>query len=81
MTSLIHRNASQRLALQLLSLALAGCNGSQSQTQAEPAAPTAVVVHTGGTASIPEGSPLRKSLQVAAVQQQTVERPILVCPA
>lgn len=52
---------------------LAACTGTQSQPKAE--APN---VRHAGAASIPSASPLRKSLQFAAAEEHTVERPSLV---
>ncbi|MCJ0765063.1 efflux RND transporter periplasmic adaptor subunit [Variovorax terrae] len=60
---------------------LAGCDGARglpgSSTAEEPARPSAAaVVHEAGSVFVPEASPLRQSLQLAAVQVQAVERPI-----
>ena len=59
-------------------IALAACTGSTAQSIGDAPAPAGGVVRNGDTASIPEGSPLRKSLMVAAVQGERVERPIVV---
>lgn len=61
---------------------LNACSESHSQPQAgapnDNGKQPSAVVRQGGVASIPEASPLRKSLQLAVVEEQTVERPILV---
>ena len=68
-------------------IALSACSGSQSQpkTDAKTDAssdggkqPAAAILRQADVASIPQASPLRKSLQVAAAAAQTVERPIVV---
>ena len=53
---------------------IGGCKGSGSSTP--PA--DATVQHTGDQIRVPDGSPVRKALQVAAVEEHTIERPITV---
>lgn len=58
---------------------LAACSGSAPEpagTDAGHAAPA--LVHSQGLLTVPQASPLRKSVQVAAAEEQTVERPLVV---
>lgn len=62
---------------------LAGCDGAETGKSAEAAegrAPVAAatLVHEGAGVFVPEASPLRQSLKLAAVQPEAVERPISV---
>jgi len=59
--------------------ALAGCDAGKmlaSNAVAQPAPAARTVVHDGPLVAVPENSPLRASLQVAAVESRSVERPI-----
>jgi len=60
----------------LLAVWIAGCSSS-AQTPATTQANVPLIREEGGV-RIPDISPLRKSLQVAAVEEQVVERPITV---
>jgi cobalt-zinc-cadmium efflux system membrane fusion protein len=68
--------------LMLTILWIAGCNNEArtSQTgQADPASEAnAPLVREEDSVRIPDASPLRKSLQVAAVEEQSVERPLVM---
>jgi cobalt-zinc-cadmium efflux system membrane fusion protein len=58
---------------------LAGCDADKmiASTAAARSAPTVrTVVHDGPLVVVPENSPLRATLQVAAVESRSVERPI-----
>lgn len=61
---------------------LAGCDAGRmlaSEAAAAPPAPAPAaraVVHDGPLIAVPENSPLRASLQVAAVESQQVQRPV-----
>ncbi len=58
---------------------IAGCNSSAETSKAKAeAANTTPLVREEGCVRIPDASPLRKSLQVAAVDLQSVEPPIMV---
>lgn len=53
---------------------IGGCKGSGSSTPQVDAA----VQHTGDQVHVPDASPVRKALRVAAVEERTIERPITV---
>ncbi|MBI4767152.1 MAG: efflux RND transporter periplasmic adaptor subunit [Deltaproteobacteria bacterium] len=57
-----------------------GCNTERntSQGKSESLGRNAPLVRDKGSIFVPEDSPLRKSLQVAAVEEQWVERPVVV---
>jgi cobalt-zinc-cadmium efflux system membrane fusion protein len=74
MTKTLELRAAALLA-SLLTAALAGCGDS---TPADAAQPAPALVHDQGRLTVPPASPLRKTLQVAAAAEQTVERPLLV---
>ena len=63
------------IALCLTVALLAGCKGSGS---AAPQGDATAIQHTGDQIRVPDASPLRKALQIAAVQERTIERPIVV---
>ncbi len=70
------------IALALLTVLLGACDGAgpaaQSKGVAGSAPPDAALVREAGRIRLPESSPLRQALQVAAVQEESVERPITV---
>jgi multidrug efflux pump subunit AcrA (membrane-fusion protein) len=62
---------------------LSACTCTQVQPKAEAPSdngerPAAAIMRHAGAASIPSASPFRKSLQVAAADEHTVERPTLL---
>jgi len=65
--------------LPAICVVLAACGGSRSQPQADEVGKAApAIVRHGNEITIPQASPLRSSLQTAAVEEQLVERPIVV---
>jgi cobalt-zinc-cadmium efflux system membrane fusion protein len=61
-----------------LAAMLAGCGRNAPGEAAAASAAAPMVVHDGGRITVAEASPLRKTLQVVAVQAQSIERPINV---
>ncbi|MDH0864057.1 efflux RND transporter periplasmic adaptor subunit [Mitsuaria sp. GD03876] len=70
--------ASSLVLAPLLSLTLGGCDGEAAQADPLSAAPGAAATlrHEGAEVVVPERSPLRERLVVAAVQRRAVEQPI-----
>ena len=68
--------ATRVAVLAALGALLGGCGGTPAPDAATP--PVEPVVHRGALRSVPDASPLRKALQVAAVSEQSVQRPITV---
>ncbi|SCX53874.1 efflux RND transporter periplasmic adaptor subunit [Variovorax sp. EL159] len=61
------------------SIVLAGCDAGRmftSSAVAQPVPAARAVVHDGALVAVPENSPLRASIQVAAAESRSVERPI-----
>jgi cobalt-zinc-cadmium efflux system membrane fusion protein len=69
------KNYSVAIALCVTVALLAGCKGSGSSA---PQGDAAAIQHTGDQIRVPDASPLRKTLQIAAVTERTIERPITV---
>jgi membrane fusion protein, heavy metal efflux system len=71
-----------RITLTLAAVWISGCTSDSRAFQASQADPASEVnaplIHEEDSVRIPEASPLRTSLQVAAVKEQSVERPIVV---
>jgi cobalt-zinc-cadmium efflux system membrane fusion protein len=67
-----------RLLTGIVCAALAACNASQSQPKDDAGAGVAAVIRRAGTVSVPERSPLRRSMVISAAQSQMVERPVLL---
>ena len=67
-------------ALALAIVAVAGCKGSENQSPPGGAAAqsNAAIERTGDQIRVPAGSPVLKALQVATVEERTIERPIVV---
>lgn len=57
---------------------LAACNDSKPVAEDDPGKGAPALVHERGLLTVPQASPLRKSVQVAAATEQTVERPLVV---
>lgn len=64
------------IGLALAAILLAGCDSAVQTSQANQA--DAPLIREEGRIRVPEASPLRKSLQIAAVEEQSVERPLVV---
>jgi len=62
--------------LAFATIAVAGCKGSENHGAA--AQSDAAIERTGDQIRVPAGSPVLKALQVAAVEEHTIERPIVV---
>ena len=79
MSQLLHR---KRTVLVLVAVLITGCDRVVQTLQAkrsEAAIEDNVsLVHQEGGVRVPAASPLRQSIQVAAVKEQSVERPIVV---
>src|SRR5579883_2220631 len=73
---IMHFTMTRSLVVGLLATTLiAGCSGG---SPADKAGASTEVQHEGDRVRVPDASPLRKALQIAAVQERDVERPITV---
>ena len=79
----MHRfHYSKWVGLAVVALVIGGCDFAPSSAKAGDGATSAkgntALVRDGGAVSVPEQSPLRKSLMVTVAAEETVERPIVV---
>lgn len=73
------KNIKLRTALLVAMLVnLAGCGDSKTTASEDSGKAAPALVHEKGLLAVPQASPLRKSVQVAAVADENVERPIVV---
>jgi len=68
----------QLKSLAVWTVLLSACSGEGPEAQSKDAQAGSAIVREQGVIRVPESSPARKALEIATVQEESVERPIIV---